>query len=243
MRRLFSAIIILCLVWVLIPLREAVACSINVIETEYTTFVSTKLRWGPDWPTSSRTTVSSTPISDYVSQPGAYPSVQPLIYSGARANLFDISVFSAPSNWGTAYANAELRFSPLMDASESLQIHFAGWDHWFWSDTYVSLLDTTSNQELWKYDWGDFIQNIDPISPVSVIANFWTIDTIFYATHTYELNMFTQVFPAGDPAQPTTTMQLFGLEPVVVPIPSTILLLCSGLLGLIGCKRKNFRIR
>lgn len=157
------------MVWVSLLLTVAFASRgyptplpINILDAQYTTSVSVSswilLEGGGIGHTNySRTTVSSVPISDSL-----YHPVSGLPEAEANAGLFEISAFTAAANGiydpfrhgSGASAQSVLWFSPLTSETTTINIQFSGWEEWYYSDGFVSLLDVTSGDEVWNFWWG-----------------------------------------------------------------------------------------
>jgi hypothetical protein len=195
----------------------------------------------------SRTTTTSSPISDEIDLPIiAGPGEGDITHAIANAGLFGMS---DQTGWGFANAEAvsQICFSPLADQTETLniQISIDGSPSFVWTGGQIRLLDLTANSELWNYSWnaggsgsvpvevplGD---NIPWDSLDSSYANF-SLDTDFLASDQYELTMIV-CSNAGDDSE-FAQVQLTGLQ--VVPEPSTVLLLalCGPTLAILRRRR------
>jgi hypothetical protein len=215
----------------LLPLLMGAAHSqpldIIVSSAQYTTYVQ-----GQGWPVetyppTSRTTISSFPISDELEFPIEYsPGVTNHAIAGA--GLFEVW---AQVGWGVANASAtsQLRFSPLVDQIQTIGIQIsAPLLHGFSSGS-VILLDVTSNSELWNYSFSYFSSGNIPWDSGSRYSGTATFElaTEFLASDQYELTMV-----AGGNAGDDTAIdhiQLTGLQ--VIPELSSVRLLLMALLG------------
>jgi hypothetical protein len=187
-------------------------------------------------PSVSRNNVSATPISDELAFPVSWANVTN--YAIANAGLLTSHV---QTGWGIAYASAtsQLWFSPLSDQTQTIGIYISCGGLSVSDDGSVSLLDLTSNTELWNYSWG--MANVPPANfpwnsgPYST-ANF-NVDTDFFASHQYELTMETASQAGSD--DESAQIQLTGLA--VVPEPSStslLLTICSASLMFIRRQRR-----
>ncbi len=206
------------------------AQSLNIAASsaQYTTYV-----WARDdsGPPISRTTISSSPISDAIVIPIRGGII--INHAIANAGLFDVS-----DETGVGFANAsatsQLWFSPLVDQTQTVGIQISV-QNWPFNGGSVSLLDLTSNYELWNYSWLGDPGNV-PWEPGTYhgAANF-TLDTDFLASHEYELTMATSSNAGMDHER--VQIQLTGLQ--VVPEPSTALLLAVGGAALAISRRRR----
>ena len=216
---------------------------LNVVVSgaQYTTYVEASGYPYTTYPSISRTTTSSSPISDEIDLP--YDKFPPnttgnINHAITVASLFEVS---AQTGWGMANASAtsQLWFSPLVDQTQTVGIIIHNNTFGPWTEGSISLLDLTSNSELWNYGWSfGFNQrsgNVpwDPGSEYTV-ANF-NLDTDFLASHQYELTMETGS-QAGDDME-SAQIQLTGLQ--VVPEPSTTLLLAACGAALVISRRRR----
>jgi hypothetical protein len=193
-----------------------------------------------------RTTSSSSPLSDEIHiplnlshPPGTDPTINHAI---ADAGLFDVSV---QTGWGKANAAAtsQLWFSPLQDQTLALNIGIYargryGGGHPF-TGGQISMLDLTSNVELWNYSWSyaDYYGNIPWDSGnYGPNANFTTVETDFSAADRYQLTIEANS-NAGDDSE-EVDIQLTGLE--VVPEPSSANVLLA---ALFVCSITRLRVR
>jgi hypothetical protein len=181
----------------------------------------------------SRTTPSASPISDEIDLPIPWAGPTATNHAIASANLF---VVSDQTGWGGANAEAvsQLRFSPLADQTQTLDIGIGitgSPDAGTCSAAQVILMDLTANSEVW-----DYIGNVYPFTspyPAEIptgnnipwnleynAADF-TIDTSFLASHQYELTMIAASDAGSD--DESVQIRLSGL--VAVPEPSTTLFL------------------
>jgi hypothetical protein len=191
---------------------------VAVSNAQYTTYVEAQGDPITDYPQTSRTTLSLTPISDELAFPIEFASVTN--HAIASAGLFEVS---AQAGWGKANATAtsQLWFSPVTDQTGSIGIQIdAPLRHGFnWGE--ISLLDITADSQLWDYHWDQSQAdsgNIpwDPAYGYFGMVNF-TTSTDFLASDEYELTL-TVSANAGDD---TANAQI----EVTVPEPSTTLLL------------------
>jgi hypothetical protein len=232
------------LILVITNISHVSAVSIDVLNTQHTTFVSTWFRGEIQDSYSERTSVSSDPVSDYMyAEKFAYYG--PEYYLGvseasANANLFDISVYTwanEAENAASASAKSEVTFSPVMNSSDTISLDFSLRGEYLYTAGFVSLFDVTSNQEIWNYGWEfpGIIIGLPDLQPAIALE----IDTSFLAAHVYKLEMFTQSWANGDVQW--VDIALSGLEPTRVPEPSTLLLLGIGLAGIAGYGRRRMR--
>jgi hypothetical protein len=198
--------------------------NVAVSSGQFTTYVEAQgvdAQTGALTPPISRTTTSSSPVSDEIDLP--YPEYFPDATNHAIANAGLLVVY-AQAGWGGADASATSRLllSTLSDQTQTIGIQLSRGGLSFDGVGSVSLLDLTSNTELWNYSW-DYYGPVnflwDPGSGGSS-ANF-NVDTDFLASDQYELTMIAES-QAGDDAG-IAQIQLTGLE--VVPEPSTTLFL------------------
>ena len=211
--------------------------SVAVSGTQYTTYVEAQGQPTTTYSPISRTTISSSPISDEIDVP-----IDPGTFGGPTIThaLADTGLFvvSDQTGWGFANASAtsQLWFSPLVDQTQTIgiQINAVGATQpQEFTGGQVSLLDLTSDSELWNYNWSVEVgPNVgsgnvpwDPADPST--ANF-SLDTDFLASDQYELTMQTYS-NAGDDTE-SVQIQLSGLQ--AVPEPSSICLILLFLAGL-----------
>ena len=152
------------------------------------------------------------------------------LHAFSKANLFDISVDArAMGSWSYesssgAYAQSDTTFRPL-DNFNTLDFTYKATDTWSWFNG--SLVDVTDNVVIW-----DLLLNGQD-------AYFGGVDTINYAfqsDHLYSVHLYGNVGANAD-----ATAATFGFKDLkAVPEPATMLLLCLGLIGLVGMKR-NFK--
>jgi hypothetical protein len=171
--------------------------------------------------------------------PGTDPTINHAI---ADAGLFDVSV---QTGWGfaNAAATSQLWFSPLQDQTLALNIEISAFGHGgprYYTGGQISLLDLTSNVELWDYNWSwtnNLNGNIpwDPV-PHNGTANFATVESDFSAAHQYQLTMLVYSNAGDDTEQ--AHIQLTGLE--VVPEPSSAKVLLA---ALFVCSIARLRVR
>lgn len=223
---------------------------INILDTIHTTTVST-FNWalgeeGGIEAAESRTLLSSTPLSDSLHHP-----VSGQIEAAASAGRFGVSALTDAASplsdslrWGSrASAETEIRFTPLMTATTTINIQFTGWGHWFHSLGFVSLYDVTADQTIWSYSWGQTgVSGLDvpwlenPGEVPRGTASL-ALETDFNAANTYALTMY-----VGDqsvpPYSPHVLMELDGL--VSVPEPSVSPLVGGGSLVMaLGRRRRR----
>ena len=239
------------LIWVsllliigLAPKSYPAPLPINILNTRYTTTVFNQ-EWIPPQGSNTniltRTQVLTVPISDSINNP-----VTGQLSSQANADLFVIYV-NTPSQAGLdpnfahsqASATSEIWFSPLTSQTTTLNIQFAGGDHWlFGADGSISMLDVTSGNEVWNYGLPNpGSGSVPDWAPWSYTGGLTTagsgtleLDTDFNVDDIYELTISTDAFAQNDPNSPWISLQLSGFEPV--PEPSTFGLLGLGLFAL-----------
>lgn len=224
----------------------ALPLEIQVLETQFTTFVHTS--WSAIDPNDvsvvkSRTKYSSYPISDYLYGEISLGTMTFSAEAEAIADFFEVSVFGITKLWSSlASAKTEIIFTPLIDGLQSLSIDFAGYYDYFFSEGSVSLFDLTENQELWNYSWDHWFAGNVPwelvagdVPGLTAVATL-SLDTYFAADHTYTLKMFAGMDSNSDAE--LIKIKLTGLKIVSVPEPSTFILLCLGFLGLVSLKGK-----
>lgn len=216
--------------------------SVVISSAQYTTYVEATTQGFPDttYPPISRTTVSSSPISDEIDMPFEMFSQVGTNYVIANAGLFEVS---DRTGWGrgNASATSQLWFSPLVDQTQTIgiQIYAVGATQpQMFTAGQVSLFDLTADSELWNYSWS---VRIDPYAGPGNVpwdpadnsrANF-NLDTDFLASHQYELTMMT-CSCAGDDTE-IVQIQLTGLD--AVPEPSVVSLILLALPGLPALRR------
>ena len=205
--------------------------NVQLLDARYTTFVSVTIRTNFPVPSGStnisRTIESSFPHSDSlrVDDPAGWPY---RATADASTGLFELSGATAAFGleyvlYAAAGAIDQIRFSPAKDQVQSVGIQIARGDKWLFTEGSVSLLDLTSNSELWHYSW-HFLNNPfgnipwDPGS-FDATANF-NVDTDFLASHQYELTMFTSMDAASD--SESAWIRVTGLE--AVPEPASLCL-------------------
>lgn len=221
---------------------------ISVSDGQYLTYVEAQGSPVTTYPAISRTTTSSAPISDEIDQPltDMWPGV---ITNYAIANAGSFTV-SDQTGWGFANAEAvsQIWFSPSISQNQTLNLQISAFGHGAplsYTAGLISLLDLTSNFELWDYSWnaggsvsvpiqvpaGD---NIPWDSQYPGTANF-SFDTDFLASDQYELTM-TVCSNAGDDTE-DAQIQLTGLQAVPEPSADILLAVCSALAAV--CRRRN----
>ncbi len=209
----------------------AQSLNISVSKAQYTTFVEAE-GWPIDiYPSISRTTTSSSPISDAIERPNEKWGGLLTNHAIARAGLFEVSDQTG-FGFANAAATSQLWFSPLADQTQTIGIEIyalSGGFYHSWTGGRVNLYDLTSNSEVWNYSWdyNDYNGNIPWNTGTG--ANF-TLDTDFLRSHQYQLTMMTSS-NAGDDRE-SVQIQLTGL--VAVPEPASVCLILLGLLGLAG---------
>jgi hypothetical protein len=196
---------------------------VAVSSAQFTTYVEAEGYPVAAYPPISRTTTASSPVYDEIDLP--CPEYFPNVTNHALANA-GLLVVSAQTGWGVANASAtsQLLFSPLSDQTQTVGININFEAGLPYTDGSISLLDLTSNSELWNYSWnGPFSAPVnfswDPSFGIG-LANI-NVDTDFLASHQYELTMMTGS-NAGDDSE-NVQILLTGL--VAVPEPSTALFL------------------
>jgi hypothetical protein len=210
--------------------------NISASSAQYTTYVEGQGFPTNTFPPTSRTTVSLSPFRDELDFPIIMPPpLNGTNHSIANAALFEVSV---QTGFGDANASAtsQLWFSPLVDQTQAIGIQITTLNETVFTAGSLSLLDLTSNSELWNYHWdmglqanGNVPWNSGAWPPNT--ANF-NVDTDFLASHQYELTMMATSQAANDTE--FVDIQLSGLQ--VVPEPSSFRLLLFALLGFGGCR-------
>ena len=207
--------------------------NIAVSSAQYSTWVYGRDTDTNGLPPISRTTISSSPISDGID------AISPLVpftnHADASAGLFEVSVFT---DWayGSAAAQAtnQLWFSPLVDQVQAVGLQFSNQFDYVFTYGSISLLDLTANSKLWNYYWTGggygYPTNNLGVSGGPINVNF-NVDTDFLASHQYLLTM-TVGSSAKDDGE-IADIQLTGLQ--VVPEPSSVCLLLVALLALRTC--------
>jgi hypothetical protein len=190
-------------------------------------------------PPISRMTILSSPVSDKIDVPFEQSFPNFTNHAIASAGLFEVLDHTG---WGVANAGAtnQLWFSPLVDQTQEIGIQITNSTVGPNTAGSISLLDLTSNSELWNYSWtlGPTTNNIPwagGAKPYGVGANF-NVDTVFLASHQYELTMST-FSNAGDDSE-DVDIQLTGLQ--VVPEPSSACFLLFALLGFRACLVRRY---
>jgi hypothetical protein len=186
-------------------------------------------------PPVSRTTISSSPISDGIDTPSPFrPPPFNTIHADASAGLFEVSV-NTVQIVGNAQAQAtnQLWFSPVVDQVQTVGIQILAGPNVLYTYGSISLLDLTSNSELWNYYWMElsYANNIPGGGPGANGANGkanFNVDTDFLASHQYLLTM--TVGSNANKDGESADIQLAGLQ--VIPEPSSVCLLPVALLAL-----------
>ena len=125
----------------------AVPLEVEALGATYTTFVHTKVGDAPLTREVSRTLTSSTPISDRMYDEAPWGGTVYSAEATATADLFEISAFGRTRPWfADASAKFEMTFSPLSDASQVIEIQFAKYLDWFYSEGFVTLVDRTVDE-------------------------------------------------------------------------------------------------
>lgn len=207
---------------------------INILDTRNTTTVST-YNWamgeeGGIETAESRTLLSSANLSDSLQHPvsGQLEAAASVGWFGVSALTDAVSPLSDSWRWGSrASAETEIRFTPLLSATTTINIQFTGWGHWFQSLGFVSLYDVTTDQTIWSYSWGQTgvtgldVPWLDNPGEVPRGTASLTLETDFNAANTYALTMY-----VGDqsvpPYSPHILMELDGLVPVPEPPVSAL---------------------
>jgi hypothetical protein len=230
---------------------------INVLNTQYTTYVMMQVtndsgaesqlgdfqlwHWG-----NSRMTVSSTPISDAMyglvtttNINGQFPNV-----AQANTEMFSVSAFSANGQRledlatgaqnATAGAESQIWFSPLTSGTADIELDFSQ-NYEYDVQFYVSLINLTSGQTLWNYEWLTGTGTI----PFELNSNGRTanlsLETDLNATDSYALDIFTQTFSDHD--EELGSIEVSGLAAVPEPCPFAL----AGLAALLLTFRRVLR--
>jgi hypothetical protein len=215
---------------------------VAVSRAQFATYVEAQGDPVAIYPPLSKTTTSVSPVKEEIDRPETEYFPHATDHAIASAGLLGVSV---QTGWGVANASAtsQLWFSPLVDQTQivGININFEAGSPY--TDGSISLLDLTSNSELWNYNW-NFINyapadfSWDPSVGIG-LANI-NVDTDFLALHQYELTMMT-ASNAGDDSE-SVQIQLTGLVAVsAVPEPSTTLFLamCGASLMIFRRLRKS----
>ena len=203
---------------------SAAALPVAVLNSTYTAFVGVVDNLGaPD----TNSMVSSAPVSL------TYDNLGP-VEAQADAGTFEISAFTAnlwPHNNALAAVSTEITFAPSTSGATTLDLEFYGANEWYYSDGSVSLFDATLNQTVWNYGWaygqaGTVLWTVNNPGQWYARASV-PLETIFDATHTYQLTMSTDTDANYDSQH--ILVQLSGLETIQpVPEPSTYALTGMG---------------
>jgi hypothetical protein len=199
---------------------------IQLLDAQHSTYVSAYIQTNSYFETGisqSRTNVSSAPISDNLilyCDVGCYGPGNSC-EAGATAGLFQVSGHTFGWTGGAhafARATSQIRFSPLVDATQTINIQFLRDYQIYWTGGSVRLYDRTSDLEMWVYGWR--IARSDPYSWTDSYHTAFTVETHFLASHQYELTLSTSMDSDADFEM--ARIQLAGLQ--VIPEPSASLL-------------------
>jgi hypothetical protein len=221
--------------------RESLAdaLTIDVMNVQYTTFVRTYVRDldSATETTTTRTVASSSPHSDAL-------YVDATDWASADADLFALATDTVAlppipvTESVQSYASAEMvmQFSPVQDGVATLDFDFTGLNSWQYSSGLVSLLDLTTNQTFWSYEWSQFLHGTVPWdSHINIATAAFSLDQVFSAADVYVLTMYLQSDANFD--QEHMTMQVSGLR--TVPEPSSLVLVTIGLIGASWRRRRT----
>lgn len=194
--------------------------AIQVFNAEYSTHVSGKVG---STIYVDRTLVSPEPVSDSFDLFVDRAHMQ----ASATAGLFHVEG-SAHSGWAgsASFATNRLWFSPVTDQTQTIAIEYReGGLPFCWGS--VTLVDTTSNTELWNFA-------LPADSAVYPPDYFTSVETDFFASHQYEL--MTAVGMGSSSDSESALIQVTGFA--LVPEPSTAFLLACGAACLVLRRRR-----
>jgi hypothetical protein len=180
----------------------------------------------------SRTTTSLSPFSDEIALPSTF---EPFPTNQAIASAGPFEVSDRTVGFANASATSQLWFSPVVDLVETVDVEVVC-D--IWSGVEFSLLDLTTNSNLWSCSHSDYSggpTNSTPW-PFAGGGGIFSFSTSFSASDEYELTLMTISAAGGDSEYPY--VQVTGLQ--AVPEPSTLVLVgCSLLAALVHRRRKG----
>jgi hypothetical protein len=224
---------------------------VNILNSQFTTYVNVPGEANadtetPNFYTTPRTMMSAFPVSDgitnYVSNSdGSIRNNfgQPW-QSGnatASADVFDVNaaaMATAPSPYDVyAEASSQIWFSPLASQNQMLSIQIVNLD--LETDGQISLMDLTSNTELWLYNYGE-PYNGGNLQFTSSDLNV-NVETYFSSSDVYELSIEADCNDNFAGAGYNDSIQFTGLD--VVPEPDVLSLVGLGSLASLVTLRRS----
>lgn len=227
--------------FVLFGLTAQAQVAVNILNGQFTTYLEvpdiSDFDTTPNYYDTSRTMVSASPVSDEMSlwvtdsdgSIAPYDGIPNNFWAGqasSTADIFDISVnagVAAPTHdnaW--AKATSQIVFTPLVNQTQMINV--AMWWPGEGADGQISLIDLTSNTQLWLYSYGlDIVGGANWPYTADTGVDPLNIETSFSSSDVYELTIQADCFDDYAGAGSSTYMNLSGLQ--VVPEPSTSLLL------------------
>jgi hypothetical protein len=261
--------------WLWLPLllvlsssAGAAPLSLEVLSTQYRTFVSADLVNYPDSPVvTSRSEESSDPISDAIQMASTWTSH---LYGATAAADFLSIAMTTRSGYidddfltnahSIASAEAIAEFAPTSDGLASLTVDLAaGGNNPAFSRGSISLVDLTTGQQIWQSGWQDgwtdfFAGSIAWVDTSAANGfNPWytaslTLNHTWDASHRYAVSLYGRTNANFD--NQTLMMQISGVQTVQssaaetvesVPEPATLVLGLTGMAAGAIARRRRAR--
>jgi hypothetical protein len=239
--------------WLGLAAAPAAPLQVSLHDTRFSTyiFVATNAGWSEGVSASQLSPVSCSDALAFAYGDPQSPGEPGSLGAAASATTFGVSVRSYyhagpvffPADNATARAESRIEFSPLTSGLANLTLTLNGAQEWFYSAGGLSLLDLTTDQTLWDYEWNfsSFIpgaaRTFNPDGSVEFAA---ALDALFDSNHLYALTLHEQSWADSDRQQ--VSVQLGGLGVAsVIPEPSALALTSISAAVLLGGRRPRTR--